>query len=80
MDSYRQIQSDCGCSLKDEGYLSGGIDQLPLAMAYVPWQQWRKVMRADKGLACGTIFEELYMPFHYAAVSCGPCERRGDRR
>jgi hypothetical protein len=34
-----------------------------LAMAYVPWQEWNSIYDADKGLHCGTIFEDLYKPF-----------------
>lgn len=78
MDSYRQ--SDCGCRHDDDRFMNSSVDELPLAMAYIPWQQWRSVLCADKALACGTIFEELIMPFQHAAINCGPCERRGDRR
>ncbi len=34
-----------------------------LAMAYVPWQTWRDIYEADKGFHCGTIFQELNLPF-----------------
>lgn len=34
-----------------------------LAMAYVPWQVWRDIYEVDKGFHCGTIFQELNMPF-----------------
>ena len=36
---------------------------MPIAMAYVPWQEWRSVYEVEKGLHCGTIFEELFKPF-----------------
>lgn len=39
------------------------VDEFPLSMAYVPMQQFRKVLTAEKGLASGTLFEELYLPF-----------------
>ena len=39
------------------------LDSLPLAMAYVPWQQFHTVYEVDKALASGTIFPELYKPF-----------------
>lgn len=39
------------------------LEGLPLAMAYVPWQTWRKIYPAEKGFQCGTIFEELNKPF-----------------
>lgn len=35
----------------------------PLAMAYVPWQQWRQTYPLDKALSRGTIFPELDLPF-----------------
>lgn len=39
------------------------IDSLPLAMAYVPMQQWRDLYSADVGLQRGTIFSQLDKPF-----------------
>lgn len=44
----------------------GSYDELrgmPVAMAYVPWQEWCSLYEADKGFFCGTIFEELDKPF-----------------
>jgi hypothetical protein len=52
------------------------VDKLPLAMAYVPFQKWRKVLDASAGLAAGTIFEELYKPWYGDKNMCG---MRGDR-
>lgn len=39
------------------------IDQFPIAMAYVPWQQWRQIYSMDVALGRGTIFQELDKPF-----------------
>ena len=36
---------------------------MSLAMAYVPWQTWCDIYDAEKGFQCGTIFQELNMPF-----------------
>ena len=36
---------------------------MPIAMAYVPWQQWRQTYSMDKALSRGTIFPELDLPF-----------------
>lgn len=36
---------------------------MPIAMAYVPWQQWRQTYPMDKALTRGTIFPELDLPF-----------------
>lgn len=40
-----------------------GIDRMPLAMTYVPWQQWRNLYDPSKGFWVGTIFQELDLPF-----------------
>jgi hypothetical protein len=45
------------------------IDEMPLAMAYVPWQKWKSVYDLNKALKVGTIFPELDLPF---------CGMRGD--
>lgn len=41
---------------------------MPLAMGYVPWQEWGKIYDPAEGLSCGTIFPELSIPF----VGCIP--------
>lgn len=38
-------------------------EQTPLAMAYVPFQQWGKVYNPDEGFKKGTIFPDLDFPF-----------------
>ena len=40
------------------------LEVMPLAMAYVPWQNWRKIYEPEKAFCRGTIFEELDKPFH----------------
>lgn len=35
----------------------------PLAMAYVPWQEWNSLFALDEALCCGTLFKTLYKPF-----------------
>ena len=42
----------------------------PLAMAYVPWQQWQQTYAPERGLAQGTIFPALDLQFDY-----GRCTR-----
>lgn len=37
---------------------------MPLAMAYVPWQRWQNIYDAEKGFCRGTIFQELDLPFY----------------
>ena len=35
----------------------------PLAMAYVPYQQWKKTYKSEQGFERGTVFPELDYPF-----------------
>lgn len=42
----------------------------PIAMAYVPWQEWRNLHPLEKSLCRGTIFEELDKPFSGAGGCC----------
>ena len=36
---------------------------MPIAMAYVPWQKWQNIYEPCRALKNGTIFEELNKPF-----------------
>ncbi len=47
------------------------LKEMPLAMAYVPWQEWRNVYSAEKALCRGTIFEDLDKPF----LGIGGCHK-----
>lgn len=38
-------------------------ERTPLAMAYVPCQQWGETYSVEKGLERGTVFPELDLPF-----------------
>lgn len=40
------------------------VEYMPIAMAYVPWQQWGDVFDGFQGLEAGTIFPELEKPFY----------------
>ncbi len=40
---------------------------LPLAMSYVPMQNWREIYECDKALLRGTVFCELDKPFRGSA-------------
>lgn len=46
------------------------LHDMPLAMAYVPWQTWQNVYDASNGLMKGTIFGELIFPFLFASPVC----------
>ena len=47
------------------------LEDMPLAMAYVPWQTWRNIYDAEKALCQGTIFQELDLPFR----GIGGCQK-----
>lgn len=36
---------------------------MPIAMAYVPWQKWQEIYEPCRALESGTIFKELDKPF-----------------
>lgn len=63
--SYRKENNECAPTFACE------VDSLPLAMAYVPYQEWNcNVSNACQGLCDGTIFPELVKPF-----ICTPCDQ-----
>lgn len=39
------------------------IENMPIGMAYVPWQNWQDIYAKDKGIMRGTIFAQLDKPF-----------------
>ncbi len=41
----------------------------PLAMAYVPFQQWGEVYNSDQAFNSGTLFPELDLPFERGGES-----------
>lgn len=47
----------------DNCHIDNCIDNMPLAMAYVPMQKWKTVYNNDVALNRGTIFPELDLPF-----------------
>ena len=49
---------DCGNSYRDE------LRGMPLAMGYVPWQNFGCTYEPMEGLRAGTIFPELDKPFY----------------
>lgn len=67
-------QNNCGCQTEATPSICYDnydvLQDMPLAMSYVPWQQWQNVYDGAKGLECGTIFEELKFPFKCASPVC----------
>ena len=53
--------TSCLCTSVTETTCS--FSGMPIAMAYVPWQEWQDLYEIDKALYCGTIFKELHKPF-----------------
>jgi hypothetical protein len=81
---YMNRRNGCGCSNnsstnsmvsrqvnRPEGsYCSVNyIDNMPVAMAYVPWQHFTEVYETCKAFQIGTIFPELDLPF--CRTRCG---------
>ena len=51
------------CQEALEECMHTSLDNLPLAMAYVPCQKWQNLCEPCQGFQRGTIFEELIKPF-----------------
>ena len=75
-------RSGCGCRPMpaparpdcDGGHshsAAAGIDSFEIAMAYVPWQTWKRTYDPHRSLMSGTIFPELDKPF----CAAGRCSR-----
>lgn len=43
---------------------------MPVAMAYVPWQNWKDIYEPCKALESGTLFPELDKPFLGKGGTC----------
>ncbi len=41
----------------------GGMEQYPVGMGYVPWQQWQQTYSLEQGFKRGTIFPDLDLTF-----------------
>lgn len=65
-NSYRQPTPDY-C----ENPMQKTLEEMPIAMAYVPWQKWCKIYDAEKAFHHGTIFQELDLPFR----GIGGCQK-----
>ncbi|MFI3172818.1 MAG: spore coat associated protein CotJA [Eubacteriales bacterium] len=62
-----QAPLDISYNTPTPSYYSRNNDEnladLPIAMAYVPWQKWENTFDTDKILSKGTLFPDLYKPF-----------------
>lgn len=66
----RQGSSSCdmqkdtsGSRCHNEKITCEELSNLPLAMAYVPWQEWGCLHEPETGFRRGTIFQSLDKPF-----------------
>ena len=72
MDCDCKKEDYCGCTVesmyrevKKHGiYCEEDMPGKALAMAYVPWQSWRKLYEVCEGFSKGTIFKELDLEFY----------------
>lgn len=64
---------DCNNKYQAQSYEN--LNGLAIGMSYVPWQKFEQVLDAENGLAHGTIFAELVLPFYGKKAAC--CGMRG---
>ena len=55
----KETEKECECKKEKKSC----IDEMPLAMAYVPFQGWSELYDLEKGFQRGTIFPCLDKPF-----------------
>ncbi|MEG0924216.1 MAG: spore coat associated protein CotJA [Anaerovoracaceae bacterium] len=59
-----EIVPDIKEEYKEQGIPSiSNFENFAIAMAYVPWQRWRKTYELEKAFQTGTIFPDLDLPF-----------------
>lgn len=56
--------ADCPSMPEHCPHKADPLADMPIAMAYVPWQFFHETFEPDKALQCGTIFPELSKPFY----------------
>lgn len=62
-DMNQRFSSDNGMMPGNSRPLSRFPEQTPIAMAYVPMQEWSETYDVQEALSIGTIFPELNLPF-----------------
>ncbi|MBQ6211674.1 MAG: spore coat associated protein CotJA [Ruminococcus sp.] len=58
-----EMKLNIGNGNNDSDNTSRFPSKTPLAMAYVPYQQWGETYGDDEALGRGTLFPELDLPF-----------------
>lgn len=74
-NSVQNPPSNSGCVTRETRDIhrkqhSHELEDMPLAMAYVPWQKWCSIHKAEHGFCHGTIFKELDRPFRGIGGVC----------
>ena len=67
IDRVEHLPENCKVHVHKEHHCHCSKDplwEMPLAMAYVPWQRWQEIYDVCDGFQRGTIFRELDKPFH----------------
>lgn len=68
-DRGRRMEVECVCRAREkndchrEDQMEKLGNRFPIAMAYVPWQQWGELYEPDCALKQGTIFKDLNLIF-----------------
>lgn len=64
---------ECPCGMASMQRPQDNCSDLPVAMAYVPWQYFTQVYELPMALQAGTIFPELNKPFrgYKGGKKCG---------
>ena len=59
----REYRKNNDCDKSVDKAIDKCVNDLPLAMAYVPMQRWENICDAQSGLAMGSIFKDLVKPY-----------------
>lgn len=54
---------ECSCKDCPVSNRNKYLENAPLAMGYIPWQNFNETFNQEKALAVGTVFPELCKPF-----------------
>lgn len=76
MPSMPESCNSCGC-VDSVSINNDPLRGMPLGIGYVPWQQWECVYNQDEGLARGTIFPSLDLPFYGCIPRGYRCSKGG---
>lgn len=81
-NSFNSLRNEPANDMEYNGQMSAFPPQTPLAMAYVPFQNWGETKLPDDALNSGTLFSDLVFPFEGCpdTDSCDSSEEGGVRR